>query len=250
MVKYFSLLFLFLAYSELNAQAHVKDSSLFVPMVGMSFAYQIPDGDLVKRFSNNANIGISFLIKTKKKWVFGADGSFLFGRGIKEYGIFDSITTTDGYLINKDGKFADVQLHERGYSVGLKAGRLFKVLCPNPNSGILFLTGIGVLQHKIKIYDHFNTTPQVDGDYKKGYDRLTNGIALSEFLGYVYLSNRRLVNFFGGFECMQAFTKSRRSYDYDLRKKDTAARTDLLYGFRLGWIVPLYKKAPQDFYYY
>ena len=235
MYKSYLLFILLFISAEMNAQAHVKDSSLFVPMVGMSFAYQIPGGDLARRFGNNANIGISFLMKTKKKWVFGADGSFLFGRGIKENGILDSLVTIDGYLINKNGEFAtEVKLYERGYSFGLKFGRLFNVLCPNPNSGILFHTGVGVLQHKIKIYDHFNTTPQIDGDYTKGYDRLTNGIAVSEFLGYAYLSNKRLINFFFGAEFMQAFTKSRRSYNYDLRKKDTAARTDLLYGLRVG----------------
>jgi hypothetical protein len=30
---------------------------------------------------------------------------------------------------------------------------------------------------------------------------------------------------------------------------DNTKRIDLLYGIRLGWIVPLYKQAPQEYYF-
>ena len=230
------------------AQPNVKDSSLLAPMFTTNFAYQIPGGDMAKRFRANANMGFSVLVKTKGKWVFGADWSFLFGKKIKEDGILDSIANSDNYLINSKGEYANVKLYERGYSIGLKAGRLFNVLAPNPNSGILVMAGPGFLQHKIRIYDHFNAVPQVDGEYKKGYDRLTNGLSFTAFIGYVYLGNSRLINFFGGFEFTQAFTKSRRSYDYDLRKRDTTQRTDLLTGFRIGWILPLYVRGKNEYF--
>jgi hypothetical protein len=47
---------------------------------------------------------------------------------------------------------------------------------------------------------------------------------------------------------MEGFTQSRRSYDYDLMKQDTKKRLDILYGGKVAWILPLYKKAPQEFY--
>jgi hypothetical protein len=93
-------------------------------------------------------------------------------------------------------------------------------------------------------------SPQLAGDLKKGYDRLTNGPSVSEYFGYTYLSNNRLLNFFVGLECSQAFTKDRRIWDYQMMKPDDSQRLDLLYGLRAGWILPLYKRVPKAYYYY
>ncbi|PLX14029.1 MAG: hypothetical protein C0594_00545, partial [Marinilabiliales bacterium] len=129
-------------------------------------------------------------------------------------------------------------------------GRVISIDKKNPNSGILFNVGGGILQHKIHIEVEYNNTPQIQGDYVKGYDRLTNGFAMSEFIGYIYFSDNKILNFYGGFEFIQAFTQSRRSYDYFSMTRDTKKRTDLLYSIKIGWIIPLYKKIPQKYYIY
>ena len=232
------------------SQVSVKDSSVFIPLVKMSYAIQLPEGDLAKRFGLNSAVNVAMIFKTKKNLMYGIEGSFIFGNQIREDGILDSISTSDGQIINSNGQFATVRQFERGFIVMAKFGKLFPVLGSNPNSGIFCVGGIGFLQHKVRIDDLGNTSPQLSKEYKKGYDRMTNGIAVTEFIGYQYLSNKRMVNFFFGFEFYQAFTKSRRSWDYDLMRADTQNRFDLLYGFRAGWILPLYKKAPDEFYYY
>ena len=112
------------------------------------------------------------------------------------------------------------------------------------------LTGIGFLQHKKRIEVTGNVVPELTRDYRKGYDRLSNGPAITQFIGYHYLSNRRLINFFGGFEAIAALTKNRRGYNYDTMEYDNKQRFDLLYGIRFGWIIPLYKKKPKEFYFY
>jgi hypothetical protein len=245
-----SFFFIFLFYSLTSiAQISIKDSCITIPMVSASFSLQIPSGDLAKRFNNNASAGLSFLIKNKKNWIYGADWNYIFGKNPKENGILDSMTTQDGYIINQNGEYANVRLFERGFYSSLKFGKLFPVLSPNPNSGFFVLAGLGLLQHKIHIEDIGNQTPQLTADYRKGYDRLTNGLALSEFVGYSYFGSNKLVNFFAGVEMIQAWTQSRRSFDYDLRKKDTQHRKDFLNGFRAGWILPLYKRTPQKYYY-
>ena len=228
---------------------NVKDSSLFVPMVKFSYSFQLPGGDLTKRFGYNSNVGLNFSIKTKNKFVFGAGGSFLFGDQIKENGILDSLKTSTGFIINQNGNPATVRLFERGFSVSLHFGKIFSVLSQNNNSGIIATVGPTFLLHKIKIDDIGRQSPQLVDPYPKGYDRLTAGFGIHEFIGYMYLSNKRMLNFFGGFEFVQAFTKSQRSYDYDLMKADMDKRTDLLYGIKVGWILPLYKRIPQQFYY-
>ena len=219
-------------------------------MIGLSYGYQFSAADMAKRFGNNSSIQLNIDFKTQKQWTFGINGSYFFGKEIKETGIFDSISTPDGYIIDKSGEFGDVRLYERGFTVSVTAGRLFAFKKPNPNSGIMFNIGLGFIQHKIRIETIGNNIPQLSTAYKKGYDRLTNGLLLSQDLGYLYLSNNRLVNFYFGFECLEGFTKSRRSYDFDLMKQDTNKRMDILYGGKIAWILPLYKKAPQAFYYY
>ena len=242
--------FIFFLSISSTAQVSVKDSSIYTPLIGLSYSYQIPSVDMAKRFGNSSAIHLNLDFKTKKQWTFGINGNYLFGKDIKEKSIFDSIINSDGNIISQNGEFADIRLYERGFSVSVTAGRLFTFKKPNPNSGIVFNIGLGFIQHKIRIETIGNNVPQLSKEYKKGYDRLSNGILLSQNFGYLYLSNNRLVNFYVGFECMQGFTKSRRSFDYDLMKQDTKKRLDVLYGGKIAWILPLYKKAPQSFYYY
>ncbi|MBA3901808.1 MAG: hypothetical protein H0X62_16670, partial [Bacteroidetes bacterium] len=119
----------------------------------------------------------------------------------------------------------------------------------NPNSGFFVLGGVGFLQHKVRIENPGNASPQIFGEYKKGYDRLTNGISTSQFIGYMFLSNNRLLNFFGGVEFVQGFTQNRR-FNYDNMDYDHTQRLDLLTGIKVGWVFPLYKKVPLKYYYY
>lgn len=229
---------------------NVKDSSLFFPMVKISYAFQRPGGDLEKRFGYNSNIGLNFSIKTKSNIFFGASGSFFFGDQIKEIGILDSLKTSSGFIINQNGNPSVVRLFERGFSVSVHIGKVFTAFHGNKNSGLIVYAGPSYLRHKIKMDDIGRQSPQLVDPYPKGYDRLTAGFGLQEFIGYVYFGNNRMLNCFFGFEFTQAFTRSQRSYDYDLMKADTEKRTDLLYGIRVGWILPLYKKTPQEFYYH
>lgn len=244
-----SLLF-FAACFASSAQVSVKDSSISTPLLAFSYGIHLPEGDLVKRFGPNSDIGFAYMHKTKKNWLYLAQVSYLFGKEVKETGLLDSIKDNNGFVIDQNGGYADVRLYERGWNVYAGGGKLFPVWGPNPNSGIFAIGGIGMLQHKIRIEDIGNQSPQLAGDYKKGYDRLTNGIAVNEFIGYMYLSNKRLVNFYAGIEFTQAFTQSRRSWDYDLMRKDVTRRTDLLMGVRAGWVLPLYKRSANKFYYF
>ena len=95
-----------------------------------------------------------------------------------------------------------------------------------------------------------NTAPQLSGDYEKGYDRLTAGFTLSQFVGYQNLSNRRISNYYIGIELTEGFTRSMRDYDFDRMAPDSQSRLDLMIGIKAGWILPLYGRAPKDYYYY
>jgi len=233
-----------------QAQVSIRDSAISFAMIGGTFAYQAPGGDMADRFGNNYNVGGTFQWKTKKNWIFGIDGNFLFSEQVKENDILRQISTSQGYVIGQDGLYADVFLYERGFMFSGKAGKIFPVVGPNPNSGLVATLGLGLLQHKIRIEDKGNKAPQVNDDYKKGYDRLTNGLSLTEFLGYINFGSHRLINFMVGFEFTQAFTKNRRSFNFDTMERDDKSRLDLLFGLRAAWLIPVYKRVPKEYYYY
>ena len=230
-----------------SAQYNIKDSVAKGFLVEASYAAQLPGGDLAKEFGWNSNVQLGVYYKTKQNWIFGLQGAFIFGNVLKEGGIFDSIATSDHNLIANDGSYPSVSYFERGYDIQFSVGKLFTFSKPNPNSGILVTVGGGYIRHHIRI--QAPNTPQVDSLYEEGYDRLTEGYCFTEFVGYQYLGTRRMLNFFGGFEFTQAFTRGLR-YDFDLMHMDSQNKHDLLSGFRIGWILPIYQQESTKFYTY
>ena len=146
---------------------------------------------------------------------------------------------------------ANYGLRERGLQFNVLAGKLFPLPGKNKRSGIRTTVGVGFLQHKIRLQqDPDSKVFQFVGAYQEGYDRLTNGLSISEFIGYQHLSNNRGVNFFFGFEFTQAFTQNRRNFNFNEMRKDDSKRTDLLIGFKVGWTLPFYigEEADEIFY--
>jgi hypothetical protein len=233
-----------------EAQSGVKDSSIRFCYISVDYGYYIPGGDMADRFGNNSILGGNLLFKTKRNLVMGFSGGFMFGDQVNQPGLMETISTETGQIIGLDGLYAEVRVFERGFHLGFTLGRVFSIKKPNPNSGFLLMGGPGFIQHKIKLDNIGNTVPGLRDDYLKGYDHLTNGFALHEFVGYVLFSNRQLVNFYGGFEFIQGFTKSRRDYNFDNPTEKEGNRIDLLYGIKLGWVLPLYKKKPAAYYLY
>lgn len=243
------MLLCFFFNSIANAQSVVKDSSLTFAAFAIEVGGSIPGGDLSKRFGKNASAGGHFGFKFKSNFTLDASVGFLFGNEINEPGLLNNLKTEQGAIIGVDGRFADIRIFERGYHISLNAGKLFSFNVPNPNSGIVVSIGAGFIQHKIKINVQDNTVPALDDRYLKGYDRLANGWMLKEFVGYRYHGNRKLVNFLVGFEFIQGFTRGRRDWNFDTASPGDDKRSDLLYGIKVGWIVPLYGKTKSTFYY-
>jgi len=249
------LLFIFIAQfisiSSLAQSNNVKDSALFFVAFNFSYTAQWPQFDMAERFGNNSAIGLIVDVKTKRNFIYGIEGSFLFGGDIRnETDVLSLIRDENGQVINGAGEYADVFLEQRGFTTRALAGKLFPVLSPNQNSGPYFLLSAGFLQHRIQIRDLQNTVPQLSGDYRKGYDRLVNGFMFSQFVGYKYNSNNRLINFFAGVEFIQGFTQDARTYNFDELQPTNENRRDHFLGVKFGWSIPLYKKQPKDFYFY
>ena len=255
MSRFIIILFISFFFNNVNSaysQVSVSDSVLSIPMFYATYAFQFPGGDLAERYGVNSSIGGGFQWKTDKNWIFGGEFLFLFGNNVKDIDtLMYNLKTNDGDIISMSGNFTNYAVFERGYYISGRIGKLFPVISSNKNSGIIVMGSLGYLQHKIRIEVEKNTAPQLNGDYKKGYDRLAGGFALSQFVGYMHIGDSRLLNFFGGVEIYEAFTKAKRDVNFDTRKPDEITnRFDLLIGLKIGWVVPIFKRMPEKYYYY
>jgi len=255
-IKHFVLFFLVfiptcfqLSFGQESEESKVGQPDL-ISMLYPSFAFQWPGGDLADRFGASSTIGPGFLVKTSKNWIWGTDINFIFGNTMKEDSLLQNLATSEGGIIDQQGHFAELRLFERGFYTSFKFGKIFPVFGSNPNSGIMILGSIGYLQHKIRIEVTDNNAPQLMGDYVKGYDRLSDGLQVNQFIGYMHLGKTRLANFFIGVEFLQAWTKNRRSMDFDTMRRDDKKRFDMLTGIKAGWVIPIRRRMPEDFYYY
>jgi len=253
MKAYFLLIFLLLNLgfiSHISAQKSIRDSSITIPAISIHYGYEFPGGDLVDRFGNNHKVGGEFSLKLKNNFILGISMSYLFGTDVKNENLyFKDLRNDHGYLINGNGEYASVHMYERGFNTYLNFGYQFNVFAPNPNSGIFITAGLGFMQHHVRIENEENITPQITGEYTKMYDRLSNGFSTQQTVGYRFIGNRNLTNFYFGFEFTQAWTQSRRSYNADDMKRNTDQHLDLLFGLKLGWIIPIYGRAPKQYYY-
>jgi len=220
-------------------------------MLTINYGNQFPQKDLQTRFGSNLTVGLNLEYMTdKQNFIFGAQSSLIFGNEVKE-NVLSSLQNENGTIYNNNFSNATVDLRERGSFSGVYVGKLFGLLKENKRSGIRIQLGAGLLQHKIRIQiDPNSFVTELSENRKKGYDRLTNGLALQQFIGYQHHSKSRLINFYAGFELIEGFTKNRRNINVDTGLTDTTDRIDLLVGFRLGWTLPFYLGEQADTIYY
>jgi hypothetical protein len=245
--KHILLFICLISLMQSNAQS-VKDSSFRIIMTGVHFCGQLPQNNMAQRFGPNLSAGVDLFWKTKRNFLFGIEGSYFWSKNVRE-DVVASMKNSDGFITDNEGYPADLRTTERGWNFDAKVGMILPKTGHNPNSGIFFTIGAGYMQHKVKLYDANQKIAAIKGDLAKGYDRLSGGFAVTYFIGYQYLSNNRIANFSFGVEMYQGFTQSFRGFNYDTGLKDTQKRSDVLVGLRFTWLLPLYKRA-KDFYYY
>ncbi|MEI8278570.1 MAG: hypothetical protein WCG87_02335 [Bacteroidota bacterium] len=215
-------------------------------IIGANADWDIPAADMAKRFGTSYRIGPSVLYKTNSNWMFGAKVDFIAGNIITQDSLLFNIGDTHGALLNSTGTEKGIGIYERGYMIGLSLGRIWNISRKNGDNGILFMTTAGFIQHKIQLYAKDDDLPQIRGDYAKGYDRLTNGAFIEQFIGYNCFSRDAFVNFHIGFDIMIAATQGRRDFLFDVMRPDNAKRTDILFGIRGGWYIPIFKRKSEE----
>ncbi len=220
-------------------QQQAKNNEGNIMTANILFGGHLPLADLSDRFGNHLSAGLGLDYITQKDWVMGVHGYFYFGTDVKE-DVIASVKGSDGLIFGGIGDIATVELRQRGIQLEAHVGKIFR-LDDKKRSGIRATLGGGFYQHKIRIQDDpVVSVPQLNSNYKKGYDRLSNGLGLTQFIGYQHLGNLRRANFIIGIEITEAFTQNRRSFNFDTRSADTSSRFDLVIGIRAAWQLPFY----------
>ncbi len=232
--------------SALTGQRYA-DSSTFIPHISASYAFQLPGGDMAKRFGWNSNIGLNVDFKLANHLVLGVQGCYIFGSKVEENTI-QGIQTKQDQLINKFGQYGLWAKFERGGTFMGYIGYRLPAFGSNQNSGLELRLGLGYMIHKIKFDNERSSVPQIDGEYAKLYDRLTHGYSTMQYFGYTHISSNGLTNFNIGLEFHQGFTKGKRDFQADTQSPYLGNRLDLLYGIRFGWIIPFRSRTQQEYY--
>jgi hypothetical protein len=240
-----ALLYQFSAFAQLN----VRDSSIRQLFAGLNYKFNMVSGDVAERWGFNHEVGADIQYKFKNNLTLGIDGGFIFGNQLKDTVIFKDVFNSYGSITSMSGGPASVLFLMRGAHANLGVGYIFNQLGNNPNSGIWVNAGAGFFMHKIHIESTYDAVPQLEGDYRKGYDHLTMGFATKQFVGYLFQHNHRFLNFYAGFEFIEGFTHNVRNYNFDIKGPDNTLKVDFLYSFKFGWMVPMYKRQPKAVYY-
>ncbi|MDR0368584.1 MAG: hypothetical protein LBH82_05530, partial [Bacteroidales bacterium] len=168
---------------------------------------------------------------------------------------FKNLMTEDGYFIQDNGQ-ATTEIADgtefRGISFHWQAGKIIPLSKKYRNSGIWIKAGLGVTQHFIFIKNADDRVLSLQSNknfnYKRGYDKLTIGFSLYQFIGYAHMTKKNLFCLYGGVEFFESFSKRQRDFDFSLMKKDDSRFFDTMLGIKIGWIIPLYRHNPNEVY--
>ncbi len=242
--------FLFSQVEEESLSSLVNDDFGLISL-NVSYGYQIPLADLGNRFGSHFEIGSDLdYITAKSNLIFGLAGRFMFGDDVKEDPIA-FLRNSDGSVTLPDQVTTPIFLRMRATYLGAHVGKLIPLSERHKLHNVRATLGMGLLQHRIRLLDETNTSPYRQEPYISGVDRLTNGLALRQQLGYQRIDRDGFLHFYVGVEATQGFTSSRRDIDLQLGVKDTKQRLDMLIGARIAIMLSLsYTSDTSRVYYY
>jgi hypothetical protein len=212
-------------------------------LIDFSYGVQLPMADMTENFKYNFALGGKVQYILSNNLAFGLVGDWQFIDDIKT-DVVANLREEEGFLVDKFGQLGDVQLGQRGFFLGASVSYLIPISKNYRRSGVEVRFEGGYQQHWVRIEVLGGEVAGLTPEYKKGYDRMTTGPAFRQYIGYRHLDRNRLLNFFGGFDFMQAFTQNRRGFNFDTGRADTRNRIDMLVGVRVGLTLPLYIYTP------
>lgn len=249
MRKIYFLAFCFGLSTSLLAQEESRPDRAW--LLGASLGANSAQGDWSEQFGTNYTIGAHVGRKFRSNFTLSLEWEYLFGSDIpNRNAALRNLLTDNGNLININGSYAQVNINQRGSFINLGMEKTFPWLSPNLNSGInLGLYG-GYAWHWLNVDNVGNDSPQILDEYEKGYDRFGQGFQLRQSLGYVYLSESRLINFKLSLELTEIWSQDMRAYYYPIGQLNDDIQLNLLYSLKLKWYIPIYLGGKTEEYYY
>lgn len=207
-------------------------------------------GDLGDRFGGGWSIdgGVTWL-PNNSNFEFGFRVQYGFGSQLKE-DVLSGLRTREGFIIGNQRSPADIQLRQRQLFIGPAVGYTL-ALGKNQRAGIHLKTSLGYFFHRIRFQeDVVQDVPQLRDNLLPGYDRLTGGFAVHQFIGYQQLALDRRLNFYLGAEVMAGFTEALRNFDIPTgAPPSTEGRTDIVLGVKAGLVIPIYFGEGREIFY-
>jgi len=185
-----AIIFLFIGNTNVFAQGEeeVKSKEAKYILVNLSYSFQDPGGDMANRYGWNSSAGLGIDYLTSENWIFGGQVDYLFGTRVKE-DVLANLRNVNGNLIGNNRSIANIRLTQRGWNANVLFGKLIPIRKEKRLFGIRATAGVGILQHKIRIQqDPASLVPQTTGEYRTGYDRLSNGLSVSKKSAKIELS--------------------------------------------------------------
>ena len=219
-------------------------------LIGAGYGPFVSAGDLSERFGNGFAIdGSLAYLPANSNWEIGVRATFGFGAEVKE-DVLRDLRTTDGFIIGNQREPADIQLRQRQLFVGPSIGYTFRI-GRNRRAGLNVRTSLGYFSHRIRLQrDVVQGVAPLYPELLGGYDRLTGGPAIYQFLGYQVLSENRRINFYAGADALAGFTRPRRGFDVPTGAPlPDDLRADLTLGVRIGLVIPIYFGEGREIYY-
>lgn len=210
-------------------------------LIDFNYGYQFPLADMATNFKGNSNLGTRLQYITPHNIMIGGIAEFQFSDRINpELDVLSALREPTGGIIDKFGTLSDAELRQRGYFLGGSVAYIIKLGKKNPRSGLEVRLGAGYQRHWVDVNMLGSEMLQLTEGYVKGYDRLSEGLALQQYIGYRHLDRRTYLNFFIGIDCLQAFTKNSRGFNYDTGLVDDQNKFDVLLGAKVGLTLPIY----------
>ncbi|MCA1763251.1 MAG: hypothetical protein ABR574_01080 [Cryomorphaceae bacterium] len=246
---FFLFIFLVFAHTAAHAQGTVSDTTLSMSLFQFQGGLNESYGDMGDLYGPNASIGFSFAYKFRSNILLGADFTYLFSNNVRDVGnLMQELRNNRGDIIGIEGEPVNILVQMRGFTGGFYIGKIWPIFGPNPNSGLVTKLGLVYLEHRTWIESREDEIPPIEEEYRKGYDRKRAGLAAYQFVGYQHFSNSRFANFYAGFDFYQGFTTDYRSYNFDEMRPTNGDYFDLMVGFRVGWVIPVYRQEANKFY--
>lgn len=236
---FFSLCFL------VNSQIDESDSIKTRFEIQVPFSFNIPSGELSERFGVHSELGANFNIDLGKLHIVNSF-SYIFGRSVKDSLLFSAIADDDNLLISSDNVYGDIRTYQRGFN--FFSGLSYSIW-KNDYLDLRIQVQAGYLNYKTRIEVIDNNIPQLDSDYKRGYDDMMHGLAFREFIGIYYTGDRSLANFYIGFHYTHSNTESVRNYSYRYFSEYNLSSKDRYAGIQAGWIIKIGDRTTNRYYY-